>query len=179
MLLMFLIIDIWAFVAEFWMVEAEVAFLGDMEELLCFIEDMVKTVTEKLIERSPEDFHYHMKNIAEDGHQDKLKRMLSDKFIRLSYPEALQILLQHKDTFHEPPTPGENLHRDHELFLVRHFGDVPLFVTHFPCSVKPFYARRWDEDEKYAMAADLIVPDVGELVGSSLREHRYDVLLER
>ncbi|XP_055337192.1 probable asparagine--tRNA ligase, mitochondrial isoform X2 [Paramacrobiotus metropolitanus] len=132
--------------SEFWMVEAEVAFVDKLQPLLDLMEDMVKKVSAQVLDRCADDVEFHMQNIAPSAHRAKLDKMLSKPFIHVPYVEALKILLERAASFNTMPQDGQNLHKDHELFLVKYFGDVPVFVTHFPACVKPFYARQCEED---------------------------------
>nr|XP_054755466.1 probable asparagine--tRNA ligase, mitochondrial [Lytechinus pictus] len=97
---------------------------------------------------------------------------------RLSYTEAISILDRHKDQFEYTPSWGIDLQSEHEAFLVRHCGNIPVFVVDYPQEIKPFYARL-NSDDKTAAAVDLLVPRVGELIGGSLREERLDELQHR
>ncbi|OWA52663.1 putative asparagine--tRNA ligase, mitochondrial [Hypsibius exemplaris] len=165
--------------SEFWMVEAEVAFIDELDHLLQLMESLLKDITRNVLKKAPADFAFHMANVAEENHETKIVNMLENEFRRVTYGDALQILNQHRERFHNPPKDGDNLHRDHELFLVEHFGNLPLFITHFPVTCKPFYARIDDANPFHTLSADLIVPAVGELFGGSLREHRYDVIASK
>ncbi|GAU99585.1 hypothetical protein RvY_10560-3 [Ramazzottius varieornatus] len=161
------------------MVEAEMAFLDNFDGLLFWMENMLKSVTEKVLQTAAADFKYHMDHVAPKNHTALIEKMAESSFVRVPYDEAMRILEKHSMQFNTPPKKGENLHRDHEVFLVKHCGDVPVFVTEFLASCKPFYAREMTGDRSKVLAADLVVPEIGELFGGSLREHRYDVLRKK
>ncbi|XP_053725977.1 probable asparagine--tRNA ligase, mitochondrial [Synchiropus splendidus] len=165
--------------AEFYMVEAEVAFTRSLEDLTQLMELLFRRTTEQLLARSDADLDLFHKHVT-PGHQLALDRMMERKFPVISYSEAVDILTRSSRSFSFPTHWGCDLQTEHEKFLVQHCGDVPVFVTDYPYDLKPFYARdNQDAPKRTAAAVDLLVPGVGELCGGSLREERPDLLQAR
>ncbi|KAM9812369.1 asparaginyl-tRNA synthetase isoform 1-T1 [Syngnathus typhle] len=165
--------------AEFYMVEAEVAFTRSLEDLMEVIEDMFKWTTEHVLERCAQDVDLFHKHVT-PGHRDAVEAMLKEKFHVMTYSEAIEILKRSSQTFAFPTNWGCDLHTEHEKYLVKHCGTRPLFVTDYPYQLKPFYTRdNRDHPQHTAAAVDLLVPGVGELCGGSLREERLDLLRAR
>ncbi|XP_019634445.1 PREDICTED: probable asparagine--tRNA ligase, mitochondrial [Branchiostoma belcheri] len=163
--------------SEFYMVEAELAFTQQQEDVMEVIERMVKQPTEQILASCPEDLHLFYKFVS-PGHREIVEKILTSRFIRMTYTEAIETLRNHSENFQFKPEWGRDLQKEHERHLVRHCGGVPVFVTDFPRDLKPFYARDNDDDKTVA-AFDLLVPEVGELFGGSLREERLETLQDR
>ncbi|KAK4887586.1 hypothetical protein RN001_003857 [Aquatica leii] len=150
--------------SEFYMIEAECAFMDDLEQLMDMIENLIKTVTNEIL-------------YAKDDDIDKFKEgqldfsWLSKEFAVLTYKEATT-LLSNSSNFKF--IPNSSLNKEHEHFLVKHCGNVPTFVINWPKALKPFYAK--EQEDSHVAALDLLVPNVGELVGGSLRENDYELL---
>ncbi|XP_064024970.1 asparaginyl-tRNA synthetase isoform X4 [Pogoniulus pusillus] len=109
-----------------------------------------------------------------------LERILKHKFVIISYNEAVEILKQASQTFTFKPEWGCDLQTEHEKYLVKHCGEVPVFVINYPYELKPFYMRDNEDGPQHTVAAvDLLVPGVGELCGGSLREERLPFLQSR
>ncbi|XP_051934462.1 probable asparagine--tRNA ligase, mitochondrial isoform X2 [Hippocampus zosterae] len=165
--------------AEFYMVEAEVAFTRTIEDLTEVMEDMFKRTTEHVLDCCARDvdlFHTHVT----PGHRDAVEAMLKERFHVLTYSEAINILQRSTQTFAFPTNWGCDLKTEHEKYLVKHCGTRPVFVTDYPYRLKPFYTRdNRDHPRHTAAAVDLLVPGVGELCGGSLREERLDLLRAR
>ncbi|KAG8137059.1 putative asparagine--tRNA ligase mitochondrial isoform X protein [Naja naja] len=144
--------------AEFYMVEAELFFVDTLQDIMQVIEDLFKTVTDRA----------------------KLEKMLKNPFITMSYTEAIEILDRAGQEFTYKPAWGQDLQSEHEKHLVRHCGGIPVFVYNYPYDLKPFYMRDNEDGPRRTVAAvDLLVPEVGELFGGSLREDRVDYLQSR
>ncbi|XP_064024951.1 asparaginyl-tRNA synthetase isoform X2 [Pogoniulus pusillus] len=110
----------------------------------------------------------------------RLERILKHKFVIISYNEAVEILKQASQTFTFKPEWGCDLQTEHEKYLVKHCGEVPVFVINYPYELKPFYMRDNEDGPQHTVAAvDLLVPGVGELCGGSLREERLPFLQSR
>ncbi|XP_072170746.1 asparaginyl-tRNA synthetase-like [Diadema setosum] len=163
--------------AEFYMVEAELAFTQSLRDITQVMEEFVKSVADSVYTRCSEDVQYITDQNVK-GHLDEVQRVLAKPFQTLSYTDAISILERHQDEFQFPPSWGIDLQTEHERFLVQHCGGVPVFVTDFPAEIKPFYSRD-NGDGRTAAAVDLLVPGVGELIGGSLREERLDILQHR
>eukprot|EP01118_Nematostelium_gracile_P018360 TRINITY_DN8131_c0_g1_i1.p1 TRINITY_DN8131_c0_g1~~TRINITY_DN8131_c0_g1_i1.p1 ORF type:complete len:315 (-),score=73.77 TRINITY_DN8131_c0_g1_i1:34-978(-) len=159
--------------AEFWMLEPEMAFCdlnGCMEEA----EGLVKYLIEQVLSNSEEDlllFH----RFVEKGLIDRLKLILNQKFERISYSDAINILIKSNSKFEFKPEYGSDLQREHEKYLCEHHFKKPVFVTDWPKEIKAFYMKL-NQDKKTVAAMDLLVPGVGELIGGSAREDDHDVL---
>ncbi|KAM3874764.1 asparaginyl-tRNA synthetase [Diretmus argenteus] len=165
--------------AEFYMVEAEVSFTRSIEDLTTVMEDMFRSATEHVLASCAEDVALFHKHVT-PGHKDNVDAMLKRKFSVMTYGEAVDILNRSSQKFVFPTEWGCDLQTEHEKFLVKHCGNVPVFVTDYPYDLKPFYARdNRDHPNRTAAAVDLLVPGVGELCGGSLREERPDLLSAR
>ncbi|KAM4627300.1 asparaginyl-tRNA synthetase [Polymixia lowei] len=165
--------------AEFYMVEAELSFTRSLEDLTKVMEDVVRSATERVLAHCAEDvdlFHKHVN----PGCREIVDRMLKTKFNVITYTEAIDILNSSSQKFVFPTNWGCDLQTEHEKYLVKHCGNIPVFVTDYPYDLKPFYARdNQDHPEHTTAAVDLLVPGVGELCGGSLREDRPDLLRAR
>nr|XP_046245677.1 probable asparagine--tRNA ligase, mitochondrial [Scatophagus argus] len=165
--------------AEFYMVEAEVSFTQSLEDLTKVMEDMFKSATEHVLAHCAEDVDLFHKHVT-PGHRDTVDSMLKKRFPAITYSEAIDILNHSSEKFAFPTEWGCDLQTEHEKYLVKHCGNIPVFVTDYPYDLKPFYARdNKDHPERTAAAVDLLVPGVGELCGGSLREERLDLLRAR
>ncbi|KAM6987916.1 asparaginyl-tRNA synthetase isoform 1-T1 [Tautogolabrus adspersus] len=165
--------------AEFYMVEAEVSFTESLEDLTKVMEDMFRSATEHVLAHCPEDVDLFHKHVT-PGHRETVDSMLKKRFPTMSYTEAIDILNRSSEKFAFPTNWGCDLQTEHEKYLVKHCGNIPVFVTDYPYNLKPFYARdNQDHPEHTAAAVDLLVPGVGELCGGSLREERLDLLRAR
>ncbi|XP_074996372.1 asparaginyl-tRNA synthetase isoform X7 [Calonectris borealis] len=166
--------------AEFYMVEAELSFTESLEDITQVMEDLFKTATNTVLSKCPRDVELFHKYIA-PAQKDRLEQMLKKKFVIISYNEAVEILKQASQTFTFKPEWGCDLQTEHEKYLVKHCGEVPVFVINYPYDLKPFYMRDNDEDgpQHTVAAVDLLVPGIGELCGGSLREERLPCLESR
>lgn len=162
--------------AEFWMVEPEIAF-ADLVDDMVLAEDMLKFVVKYVLEKCPDDMEF-FNNFYDKGLVERLTALVNDDFGRVTYTEAVEILLQHKDKFEYPVYWGCDLQTEHERFLTEQVYKKPVFVTDYPKEIKAFYMRL-NDDNKTVAATDLLVPGVGELIGGSQREERFDVLVQR
>ncbi|KAL6259063.1 hypothetical protein P5V15_008984 [Pogonomyrmex californicus] len=153
--------------SEFYMLEAEIAFLAHIEELIHEVELLVKEVTKGLIERGASDLHTI-------GTQEP--QWLTKSFTCLTYEDAFNVLNDHANQLQRPIKYGEAFSKEHELFLVKYNDGVPVFVINWPKDIKPFYMKECTDDTSKVAALDLLMPDVGELVGGSIREDNYKKL---
>lgn len=162
--------------AEFWMIEPEMAFT-DLEGNMNTIEAVIKYVIRYVMETCPQDMEF-CNSFVDKGLLERLQHVLNSDFVRVSYTDAVKILEQNNDAFEYKVSWGVDLQTEHEKYLTeQHFGK-PVFVTDYPKEIKAFYMRL-NDDGKTVAAEDLLVPGIGELVGGSQREERYDVLVER
>ncbi|XP_076002639.1 asparaginyl-tRNA synthetase [Genypterus blacodes] len=165
--------------AEFYMVEAEVSFTHSLEDLMKVMEDVFRSATEHVLARCAADVDLFHKHVT-PGHRNDVDAMLKRKFSVMTYTEAIDVLKRSSQTFVFPVDWGCDLQTEHEKHLVKHCGNIPVFVTDYPYNLKPFYARDNLDHPKHTTAAvDLLVPGVGELCGGTLREERLDLLSAR
>jgi asparaginyl-tRNA synthetase len=162
--------------AEFWMIEPEMAF-ADLEEMMVVAEEMVKFIINYVIKELPDEMEL-FDRFVEKGIIKKLTKIVEKPFQRTTHKKAIEILLNSGVKFVNEPGYEKDLSREHEKYLTdEHFGG-PVFVTDWPKDIKAFYMRL-NDDQKTVRAVDLLVPGSGELIGGSQREERLDLLLER
>nr|XP_025951916.1 probable asparagine--tRNA ligase, mitochondrial isoform X1 [Dromaius novaehollandiae] len=165
--------------AEFYMVEAELSFTESLQDIMQVMEDLFKTATSTVLSKCPHDVDLFHKYIA-PAQKGRLEQMLKKRFVTISYSEAVEILKQASQTFTFKPEWGCDLQTEHEKYLVKHCGEVPLFVINYPYDLKPFYMRDNEDGPQHTVAAiDLLVPGIGELCGGSLREERLPFIESR
>jgi asparaginyl-tRNA synthetase len=162
--------------AEFWMVEPEVAFL-DLDGNAALAEAFVREVLRELLERAADDLAFFDERI-EKGVRASLEHVVATPFERMTYTEAVARLEKSGKSFEFPVAWGHDLQSEHERWLTEEHVKRPVIVTNYPREVKAFYMYL-DDDERTVRAMDVLVPRVGEIVGGSQREHRLDVLLRR
>ncbi|WP_147821697.1 asparagine--tRNA ligase [Salidesulfovibrio onnuriiensis] len=163
-------------VAEFWMVEPEMAF-ADLNDDMDLGEDMVKYLVQHILDNCADDVELFAKWVNKDL-MPELDTLLKKDFVRLPYTEAIDILTKTKKEFEYPVEWGIDLQTEHERFLCEEKFKQPIYVYDYPKSIKPFYMRVNDDDRTVA-AMDCLVPRIGEIIGGSQREERMDVLLSR
>jgi asparaginyl-tRNA synthetase len=179
--------------AEFWMIEPEMAFY-DLEDNMNLAEEFIKYIIGHALENSREDLDFlaqrHQKEESrlpqeqrsEMGLIEKLSFVLNNDFERITYTEAIEILLNSpaykKKKFHYEVKWGIDMQSEHERYLVEKHFRKPVIVTNYPASIKAFYMRR-NDDGKTVAAMDILAPGIGEIVGGSQREERLDKLEER
>ncbi|XP_050189724.1 probable asparagine--tRNA ligase, mitochondrial isoform X1 [Myiozetetes cayanensis] len=165
--------------AEFYMVEAELSFTESLQDIMQVMEDLFKTVTSTVLSKCPRDVELFHKYVS-PAQKDRLEQILKNKFVTITYSEAVEILKQASQTFTFKPEWGCDLQTEHEKYLVKHCGEVPVFVINYPYDLKPFYMRDNEDGPQHTVAAvDLLVPGIGELCGGSLREERLPFLESR
>lgn len=162
--------------AEFWMVEPEVAFL-DLDGDADLAEAFVKSVLAELLARCADDLAFFDERI-EKGVVATLEHVVREPFERMTYTDAVARLEKSGRAFEYPVAWGIDLQSEHERWLTEEHVKRPVVVTHYPRGVKAFYMYL-DDDEKTVRAMDVLVPRVGEIVGGSQREHRLGVLERR
>ena len=162
--------------AEFWMIEPELAF-ADLSDYMDNAEAMVKYVIRYVLDTCPDEMEFFNK-FFDKGLLERLNALVDAEFVRLPYTEAVELLEKHNDRFQYKVEWGTDLQTEHERFLTEEIFKKPVFVTDYPKEIKSFYMRQ-NEDGKTVAAADMLVPGVGELIGGSQREERYDVLVAR
>jgi len=159
--------------SEFWMIEPEMAF-ADLDDLLVLAEDFIRTVSNEVHERCAEDMAF-FDQWVEKGVIEEVSSTLNKSFARMTYAEAMDVLVASGRSFEYKVGQGEALQTEHERFLAEEYVKGPLFVTDYPTDQKAFYMRLSDDGSTVA-ATDLIVPRLGEIIGGSQREERLDVL---
>ncbi|KAI1893646.1 hypothetical protein AGOR_G00125850 [Albula goreensis] len=164
--------------AEFYMVEAELSFTDSLEDLLVVMENLFKSTTDCILSRCADDIALFHKYVA-PGHKERLDLMVKNRFKVITYTEAIDVLNRSSEKFEFSTEWGCDLQTEHEKYLVKHCGNVPLFVINYPYDLKPFYARDNEDQPHTAAAVDLLVPGVGELCGGTLREERLELLHAR
>lgn len=162
--------------AEFWMIEPEMAF-ADLTDNMDLGEDLIRSVTTDVMSHCQEDIELFARFVDKRLMQT-LEAITGDPYERLSYVEAVDILSQAKTKFEFPVAYGLDLQTEHERYLCETALKRPVIVYDYPKEIKPFYMRL-NADDKTVAAMDLLVPRVGELIGGSQREERYDVLKGR
>ena len=162
--------------AEFWMVEPEVAFC-DLNDLAELAEDFLKHIFGHVLENCEEDLAF-FNQWFEKSAITTLEGIVNSSFEKITYTEAIDILEKSGQTFEFPVEWGSDLQSEHERFLSEQSIGRPVIVTDYPKEIKAFYMRI-NDDGRTVRALDVLVPRIGEIIGGSQREERRDVLLER
>ena len=160
--------------AEFWMMEPEIAF-ADLDVNMDVIEEMIKYIVNYVRENAKEEMEFFNKFVDKDLF-NRLDTLVNNKFDRITYTEAIEILKNAKKDFEYEVEWGIDLQTEHERYLAEEHFKKPVFVTDYPKDIKAFYMKL-NEDGKTVRAVDLLAPGIGEIVGGSQREDDYDVLL--
>jgi asparaginyl-tRNA synthetase len=179
--------------AEFWMIEPEMAFC-DLEDNMNLAEEFIQYIIRYALENNKEDIEFLSQRLAEEekqlpqdkrsefGLMEKLEFVLNNKFERITYTEAIDILLQSpaykKKKFQYEVKWGIDMQSEHERYLVEKHFKKPVIVTNYPKDIKAFYMRL-NEDGKTVAAMDILAPGIGEIVGGSQREERLENLEQR
>ncbi|HSJ04970.1 MAG: asparagine--tRNA ligase [Verrucomicrobium sp.] len=161
--------------AEFWMIEPEMAFY-DLAADMDVAEANVKYLIRSLFETCGEELEFFNK-FVDQGLIARLQHTLDQPFQRVTYTDAVDLLLKSGRTFEYPVEWGQNLQSEHERFLAEEHFKSPVTVYNYPRSLKPFYMRQ-NDDGKTVAAMDVLVPGIGEIIGGSQREERLDLLEE-
>lgn len=159
--------------AEFWMIEPEMAFF-DLDADMSLAEQNVKHLLRALFETCGDELEFFNKFI-DKGLIARLQHTLDKPFQRVSYTDAVDILLKSGRSFEYPVEWGLNLQSEHERFLAEEHFQSPVTVFNYPRTLKPFYMRQ-NDDGKTVAAMDVLVPGIGEIIGGSQREERLDRL---
>ena len=161
--------------AEFWMIEPEIAF-ADLNDDMRLAEEMIKYIVDFVMKECPRDIDFFNK-FVDKNLITRLENLVSSDFARITYTEAIYLLVKSGQSFEYPARWGADLQTEHERYLSEKVFERPVFVTDYPRDIKAFYMRL-NNDQKTVAAMDLLVPGVGELIGGSQREERYDLLLD-
>ena len=159
--------------AEFWMIEPEMAF-ATLQENMDVAEEMVKFIIRYCLENAKEEMEF-FNNFVDKGLFERLNNILENKFERITYTKAVELLQNSGQKFEYKVEWGIDLQTEHERYLTEQIFKKPVFVTDYPEKIKAFYMRS-NDDGKTVAAMDLLVPGVGEIIGGSQREERLDIL---
>lgn len=162
--------------AEFWMIEPEMAF-ADLEDNMEVAEEMLKYIIQYVLDNAPEEMEF-FNSFVDKGLLDRLHNILNNDFGRVTYTEAVDLLIKSGKKFEYPVSWGIDLQTEHERYLTEEIFKKPVFVTDYPKDIKAFYMRM-NDDNKTVAAMDLLVPGVGEIIGGSQREERLELLEKR
>jgi asparaginyl-tRNA synthetase len=162
--------------AEFWMVEPEIAF-ADLDDLADLSESFLKYLFTAVLEECPDDMAFFEKRIEPEA-ISRLQAVIDAPFVRVDYAEAIEILKNSGVTFEYQPAWGLDLQTEHERYLTEQHFKAPVVVMNYPTEIKAFYMRLSD-DGKTVAALDVLAPGIGEIIGGSQREERLDVLERR
>ena len=162
--------------SEFWMIEPEVAF-ADLNDNMELAEDMIKYVINYVLENAPEEMEF-FNSFIDKGLLERLNVIVNNDFARITYTEAVDLLIKADKEFQFPVKWGIDLQTEHERYITEEIYKKPVFVTDYPKDIKAFYMRL-NDDNKTVAACDLLVPGVGEIIGGSQREERFDLLKSR
>ena len=172
--------------AEFWMVEPEVAFI-DLPELMDLEEDFIKFCVRWALDNCREDLEF-LNKMVDKGLIARLESVLSTEFVRLDYTEGIKILQEAIEAGHKFEFPcawGDDLASEHERYLVEEHFKRPVIMTHYPKKIKAFYMKIDDqkpvlngvEQEETVQGTDVLFPQIGEIIGGSVREESYSKLM--
>ncbi len=162
--------------AEFWMVEPEMAFC-DLQGNVELAEEFIKYIINDALEKCEEDMQFFNRFIDKSA-IETLEGVVSKEFECLTYTEAVEILTKAKETFEFAVEWGSDLQSEHERYLCEKIFKKPIVLIDYPTGIKPFYMKV-NEDGKTVRAMDVLVPKIGEIIGGSQREDDYDTLLKR
>ncbi|MDD6146891.1 MAG: asparagine--tRNA ligase [Oscillospiraceae bacterium] len=162
--------------AEFWMIEPEIAF-ADLKDDMELAENMIKYVIKYVMAHCSQDIEF-LNQFVDKGLIERLTAVAESDFARVTYTDAVKLLEEHNDEFEFKAYWGCDLQTEHERYLTEKIFQKPVFVTDYPKEIKAFYMRL-NDDGKTVAACDLLVMGIGEIIGGSQREERYDVLLQR
>jgi asparaginyl-tRNA synthetase len=162
--------------SEFWMIEPEIAF-ADLNDNMDLAEEMMRYICKYVLDNAPEEMEFFDKFIQK-GVIDRLKAITTSDFERITYTKAIELLEKSDKKFEFPVKWGGDLQSEHERYITEDVFKKPVFVIDYPKQIKAFYMRV-NEDNKTVAAMDLLVPGVGEIIGGSQREERFDVLKNR
>jgi asparaginyl-tRNA synthetase len=162
--------------AEFWMVEPEMAFC-DLEGDIALAKEFIVSMIMAVMDECKDELEF-FRQFIDSQLMERLNGVLEKGFEILTYDEAIRVLSQHSRQLELVPSWGDDLQAEHEKFLTEAFVKGPVVVINYPRTLKPFYMRV-NDDGRTVAAMDILVPGVGEIVGGSQREERLDVLVEQ
>ncbi|MFM2483581.1 asparagine--tRNA ligase [Celerinatantimonas yamalensis] len=159
--------------AEFWMVEPEIAF-ADLDETAAFAEKMLKYVFNAVLSERRDDMEFFAQRIQKDA-ITRLENFINKDFAQVDYTDAINILIQSGRQFEYPVEWGIDMSSEHERYLAEEHFKSPVVVKNYPKDIKAFYMRM-NDDGKTVAAMDVLAPGIGEIIGGSQREERLDRL---
>ncbi len=162
--------------AEFWMIEPEMAFC-DLAEDMDLAEEMIQYLATYVMDHCSDDIDLFAR-FVDKTLMPRLELLARTAFVRLPYQEAVEILEKSGKKFEYPVAYGKDMQAEHERFLTEEHFKKPVIVYDYPKTIKPFYMRV-NDDGRTVAAMDVLVAGIGEIIGGSQREERYDVLMER
>ncbi len=162
--------------AEFWMVEPEVAF-NDIADNMDLAEEFIKYCINYALDNCKDDIEF-LAQMYDKELINRLKFVVENDFVRLPYTEGVKILMESGKKFEFPVSWGIDLQSEHERFLVEEHFKRPVILTDYPKEIKAFYMKL-NEDGKTVRAMDVLFPNIGEIIGGSEREENYDKLMAR
>ena len=162
--------------AEFWMIEPEMAFY-DLNDNMDLAEEFVKNLIGYALDNCRGDLEF-LNNMIDKGLLERLKFVLENKFVRITYTEAVNILTAAGKNWEYPVGWGRDLQAEHERYLVEKYFRRPVILTDYPKEIKAFYMKQ-NDDGKTVKAMDVLFPGIGEIIGGSQREESYEKLLSR
>ena len=162
--------------AEFWMIEPEIAF-ADLDDNMQLAWDMIKYIINHVMNKCSQELAF-FNQFVDKGLLDRLNALRNSDYAKVTYTEAIDILIKSGAEFKYPVYWGVDLQTEHERYLTEQVYKKPIFLVDYPKEIKAFYMRQ-NDDGKTVAAMDLLVPGVGEIIGGSQREERLDVLEAR
>ncbi|SFR40622.1 asparaginyl-tRNA synthetase [Pseudidiomarina maritima] len=159
--------------AEFWMVEPEVAF-ADLNDIAYLAEDMLKYCINAVLKERADDMAFFQQRV-DKGVLDRLNHVVSNKFVHMDYTDAVEILQNCGKKFEYPVEWGMDLQSEHERYLAEEHVGAPVVLKNYPKDIKAFYMRQ-NDDGKTVAAMDVLAPGIGEIIGGSAREERLERL---
>jgi asparaginyl-tRNA synthetase len=162
--------------AEFWMIEPEMAFY-DLNDNMDLAEDFLKYLIKYALENCSDDLEF-LNSMIDKTLIEKLRFVLDNKFVRITYTEAMDILTGSSRKWEFPVGWGRDLQAEHERYLVEEHFKRPVILTDYPRDIKAFYMKQ-NDDGKTVRAMDVLFPGIGEIIGGSQREEVYEKLLSR
>ena len=162
--------------AEFWMIEPEVAF-NDITDNMDLAEDFIKYLVQYALDNNMDDLQF-LNDMFDKELIERMKFVTSHDFVRLGYTEAIEILEKSGKKFEFPVKWGIDLQSEHERYLVENHFKKPVILTDYPKEIKAFYMKL-NDDGKTVRAMDVLFPKIGEIIGGSEREESYEKLMQR
>ena len=160
---------------EFWMIEPEIAFC-DLNKLMDIEEDALKYIVKYVLDKCPDEIEF-LTNFVDNSLKEKLEKLVSSEFKRITHKDAVTLLKKASVKWEFEPEYGEDIAKEHEKYITEYYN-CPVFVYNWPKDIKAWYMKL-DDKKETALAVDLEVPGIGELIGGSERETDINILRER